>query len=142
MNERTAVLTNLALRLIEHVRGLCFHSNIEGYVNGGDCPKCSKCGKKEKQENEILITELCSHASCIPCFGAQHAKRKLVDGCVVEGCATSYSRRSAFRLSNINTATSHLPRPFGSKIDAVLKLLKDGNRVGMADHVIIFVQFP
>lgn len=142
MNEKAAILTNLALCLVEHVRGLRFNSIIEGYVNGGDCPKCSKCGKNQKQGNVILIMGLCGHASCIPCFEAQHAKRKLVDECVALGCAASCSRRSAFRLSDLNTATSHLPRPFGSKIDAVLKLLKDSKRVGRTDHVVIFVQFP
>jgi hypothetical protein len=141
MIEIAAALTNLALHLVEHVRGLRFNNIIEGYVNGGNCPKCSKCGKKEKHKNEILIMGLCGHASCITCFEAQHAKRKLVDECVAEGCAAPCSRRSAFRLSNLNTATSHLLRPFGSKVDAVLKLLKDSNRVRKTEYVVIFVQF-
>jgi hypothetical protein len=141
MYGRAAVLTNLALRLVEHVRGLRFFDIIEGYVNGGRLPKCSKCGRKKRQANEVLVMGLCGHASCTPCFEAQHTQRKLVDECVAEGCAAPAPRRSAFRLSNLNTATSHVPRPFGSKIDAVLKVLKDTNRVGTRDHVVVFVQF-
>jgi hypothetical protein len=141
MYGRAAVLTNLALRLVEHLRGLRFFAIIESYVNGGRHPKCSKCGRKEKHANKVLVMGLCGHASCIPCFEAQHTQRKLVDECVAEGCAAPAPRRSAFRLSYLNIATTHLPRPFGSKIDAVLKLLKDTKRVGTKDHVVIFVQF-
>ena len=141
MYRSAAVLTNLSLRLIEHLRGLRFFHIVELYVNGGQMPSCSHCGTKRDEANEILIMGLCGHASCIPCFEEKQAQRKLVDECVADGCEAPAPRHSAFLLSELNVATSHLPRPFGSKIEAVLKLLQDTNRVGTNDHIVIFVQF-
>ena len=141
MYRSAAVLTNLSLRLIEHLRGLRFFHIVELYVNGGQMPSCSHCGTKRDEANEILIMGLCGHASCIPCFEEKQAQRKLVDECVAGGCEAPAPRHSAFLLSELNVATSHLPRPFGSKIEAVLKLLQDTNRVGTNDHVVIFAQF-
>jgi hypothetical protein len=141
MYRSAAVLTNLSLRLIEHLRGLRFFHTVELYVNGGQMPSCSHCGTKRDEANEILIMGLCGHASCIPCFEEKQAQRKLVDECVAGGCEAPAPRHSAFLLSELNVATSHLPRPFGSKIEAVLKLLQDTKRIGTNDHVVIFVQF-
>ena len=136
-----AVLTNLSLGLVEHLRGLRFFRTIEGFVNAGRQPQCSKCGKKPNHANEILIMGLCGHACCKPCFEENHAQRRLLDECIAEGCEAAAPRHAAFPLSDLDVAASYLPRPFGSKIDAVLKLLKDDNRVGTEDHIIIFVQF-
>ena len=136
-----AVLTNICLRIVEHLRGLRFFNAINGFVNVGRRPSCSKCGKKPRSAKEILIMGLCGHASCISCFKAKHAQRRLVGECVAFGCEAPAPRHSAFRLSNLNVASSHLPHPFGSKIDAVLELLQDTTRVGTEDQVVIFVQF-
>jgi hypothetical protein len=135
------VLTNHFLRLIERLRGLRVFRIVELYINGGRMPRCSHCGTKRDETNEILIMGICGHASCIPCFGEGQAQRKLVDECITDGCEAPAPRHSAFLLSELNVATSHLPRPFGSKIEAVLKLLQDTSRVGTNDHVIAFVQF-
>jgi hypothetical protein len=141
MYRSAAVLTNLSLRFIEHLRGLRFFRAVELYINGGQIPICSHCGTKRDKANEILIMGLCGHASCIPCFEEKQAQRKLVDECISDGCEAPAPRHSAFLLSELNVATSHLPRPFGSKIEAVLNLLQDTSRVGTSDHVVVFAQF-
>ena len=135
-----AVLTTLSLQIVEHLRGLRFQNMIFGLVDVGDWPHCSNCGEKSSNVNDVLIMGLCGHASCVGCFEAKQAQQSLVAECVAQDCEAPAHRLLAFPLSDLNAKTSDLPHPYGSKIEAVLNLLQDRNRVGTRDHVVIFVQ--
>ena len=135
-----AVLTNLSLRIVEHIRGLRFQNVIFGLVDAGGWPHCSSCGEKSRNVNEVLIMGLCGHASCVGCYTAKQAQQSLVAECVAQDCEAPAHRLSAFPLSDLNANSSDVPHPYGSKIEAVLDLLQDTNRVGKRDHIVIFVQ--
>lgn len=134
-------LTNLSFRMAEHLRGLRFFNVVEGYVNDGLLPKCSKCLVEAPRAEKTLIMGLCGHASCSTCFEKKDVQRNLVDECVAAGCEAAAHSRTAFRLSNLDRGTAHLQLPHGSKISAVVELLQNEDRVGREDRVVIFVQF-
>jgi hypothetical protein len=136
-----AVLTTLSFRVVEHLRGLRFFNIVDGYVKHGRKPNCSECREKATDAKKTLIMGLCGHASCTGCFEKKHAQRKLLDECVAAGCEAPAHPHSAFRLSDLDRGTAHLQHPFGSKIDAVLELLQNEDRVGTDGRVVIFVQF-
>ena len=141
MYQAAATLTNHALLIVDHMRGIRIHNSISGFVNLSTLPSCSKCGKQSRNAEDVLIMGLCGHASCDACFETEHEPRTVMAECIAEGCEALAHRLSALRLSDLNTATSDLAHPFGSKIDAVLTLLQDTSRVGTEDHIVIFVQW-
>ena len=141
MWDKAGTLTNFSLSLVEHFRGIRFFAAISKYVEHGSLPRCAECKLVLDNPQDILLMGLCGHAYCGTCFAKGESERAITGECVTKGCGAAIPRHSAIPFSDFIRGNASTNGSYGSKVDAVVKLIEDVSRIPVQEHILVFVQF-
>lgn len=129
------------LALVERMRALRFAESGYAFQDTSTAPECHSCGRKSQHCSEQhSILGKCGHIICVSCLEDALSARR----CSIHGCHAIVDKQyvisgSYFKMCrSVDKAT-----PLGgSKMRALIKLLKDTNAIPADDQVILFLQFP
>jgi hypothetical protein len=129
------------LALVERTRALRFAESAYAFQDPGAIPDCQSCGQNDRRSRkEHNVLGKCGHIVCTSCLEDVLSNYK----CAVGDCRAAIDKQYAIPGSHfamcrsINTPTP----PGGTKVEALVKLLKDENSIPKEDQVILFLQFP
>lgn len=104
--------------------------------------KCSLCCKCLTDPRAFSILGDCGHTCCAECL----ARCKITETCQYSGCNGSVQSFRVINPSDLGQDDRALEeerdKNDGSKFAALIRLLKDTDRIGVDDQAILFIQFP
>lgn len=129
------------LALVERMRALRFAESAYAFQDRSIIPECQSCGQSDpRSRKEHSVLGKCGHIVCKYCLEDVLNNKK----CTVDGCRAAVEKQymipgSHFAMSRtINMRTP----PGGTKVDALVKLLKNDMLIPEEDQVLLFLQFP
>ncbi|KAH8704773.1 putative SNF2 family helicase [Talaromyces proteolyticus] len=129
------------LAWVERSRSLRFSQSAYAFQNGNGVVQCDGCGViyQKTSSNEHNVLGKCGHVVCTECLQKTQKDMK----CSIKGCRAAADKKYAIPGSYFcMSQLVHRPvPPGGSKIRALLGLLKNNDNIPEGDQVILFIQF-
>ena len=127
------VVANRSLRFVKAVRAVQDATSNNGVTVQCDNASC----KASCRDQDIGVSAFCGHVLCRTCF--KHMQRTLDAQCAASGCKSIIQKHHVLWKQKMGDLQSTRKAPYGAKIDAVIKLLRDIKKQG--DQAILFVQY-
>ncbi|EED23539.1 SNF2 family helicase, putative [Talaromyces stipitatus ATCC 10500] len=126
--------------LVDCTRGLRFAQSGCTFVGTGSLPICQSCGQKDQRaKKKHSVLGKCGHIVCASCLAEVLSNEK----CTVLDCRGAVDEQYVIPGSYFAMCQPiNMPTPLGgSKVEALIKLLKDESSIPKDDQVILFLQF-
>ncbi|EEA28090.1 SNF2 family helicase, putative [Talaromyces marneffei ATCC 18224] len=129
------------LALVERIRALRFAESAYAFQDWSaipDCQSCERNNSRTRKEHNVLGK--CGHIVCTSCLNNVLSDNK----CTVGDCRAAVDKQYVIPGSHFAMCRSiNIPTPSGgTKVDALVGLLKDESLIPKEDQVILFLQFP
>lgn len=129
------------LALVERMRALRLVQSAKNFQDRSiipDCQSCGQCDPRSRKEHSVLGK--CGHIVCKDCLDDVLINNK----CTVGDCRAAVHKQyviPGLHFAMCRTLSAPTP-PGGTKVEALVKLLKDERSIPKEDQVILFLQFP
>ncbi|OJJ50576.1 hypothetical protein ASPZODRAFT_11442 [Penicilliopsis zonata CBS 506.65] len=139
LREMTTNLRTLVVEWIQGTRTLRLLSGILSLQTSVVLPYCASCGAQPMSFEELNILGSCGHILCAVCTEQTTQNEE----CQYPGCRGSGRYFNVFRASTLGRQDTDRTHVYGgSKLDALVELLRDMQRIPSDERAIVFVQFP
>lgn len=139
LREVSMTLRSLAREWVFRYRALRFLGCLRSIQSNNYLPACSVCGYQTEDSTQLHVLGHCGHISCDTCVKSVIDKEECTVSCC-RGVAPKYRVIKASMLGRDESLEG--PSFGGSKLDALVQLLKDPSRIPDDECVIVFCQFP
>jgi hypothetical protein len=130
------------LALVERMRALRFAESAYAFQDSAAIPDCQSCEQNDRRyrKKQHNVLGKCGHIICKYCLEDVLGNNK----CTVGDCRAAVDTQYVIPGLHFAMCRSiNTPTPAGgTKVDALVKLLKDENSIPKEDQVILFLQFP
>ena len=138
---RLPAITELSGKLVDQIRSRRFFKMIHLALKEEGLPPCSCCKQIIADASHALIMGLCGHISCASCYQDTGRRRAFSDQCVDLSCSAAAPQHSAILASDFSHDTPMASTSSGSKLNAVIDLLRDTERIAADEFALVFVQY-